>query len=207
MPLSFKRASCFRSRMTRGPLPRRAGARYSCFLRILPRVMNADLLMSVQRAIARNPDRFCAAQWAFARNADRVLRKGHPPEGFRCCIAGHVLLESDTLAERDLLREGGFHTGGALWNRAAAVLEMSVEQGRELFFPSQWDRPFKQRYYLCGQDEEAEVATAYIRYFLQKHGCAEERGTEGGESGPGGDRSPRVPTADERRKVSVEPQL
>lgn len=169
--------------------------------------MNVDLLVSVQRAIARTPHRFCAAQWAFARNADRVLRDGVSPEGFRCCIAGHVLLESDTLTERDLLREGGFHTGGALWDRAAAVLGAGEEQSRELFFPSQWDRPFKQQYYLCAQDEEAEVATAYIRYFLQKCGYAEESGTAEGRSVPGGDRSPRAPALDDRRRTLVEPQL
>jgi hypothetical protein len=133
--------------------------------------MNAALLHVVQRAIARAPDRFCAAQWAFARNADEVLRSAAEPDGFRCCIAGQVLLHSGTLDERGLLREGGFHTGGALWDHAAEAAGLTDAQARTLFFPSQWDRPYKQRYYLCGRDEEAALAVEYIDYFLEQHGA------------------------------------
>ena len=132
--------------------------------------MNADLLQAVQQEIARAPHRFCPAQWAFARNAEAVLRRGAPPDGFRCCIAGHVLLQSRTCTERTLLRKGGFHTGGALWEVAASKAALSSDQGRELFFPSQWDRPYKKRYYLCTRDEEAALATSYIDYFLTKYG-------------------------------------
>ena len=166
--------------------------------------MNVELLTSVRRTIARAPDRFCAAQWAFARNAGRVLEQHESPEGFRCCIAGHVLLEGSALSERDLLREGGFHTGGALWGQAAALLGIGDERSRELFSPSQWDHPFKKRYYLCTQDEEAEVATAYLDYILQTYGATEASQSLSGAAVPTGpDRSPRAPTIDERESVSV----
>ncbi len=137
--------------------------------------MNVELLESVRRAIVYYPDRFCAAQWAFARNAERVLRAGEQPEGFRACIAGHVLLHHGTHSERDLLREGGFHTGGALWERAADALGLNDDRCRELFFPSQWDKPYKQDYYLCASEEESDVAAAYLDYFIQKYGTAGER--------------------------------
>lgn len=137
--------------------------------------MNADLLQAVQHEIARAPHRFCPAQWAFARNAEAVLRRGIAPEGFRCCIAGHVLLQSRTCTEETLLRAGGFHTGGELWEEAASRADLSSDQGRELFFPSQWDSPFKQQYYLCTQSEEAALATSYIDHFLRKHGDASSR--------------------------------
>jgi len=137
-----------------------------------PHDMNVELLESVRQAIVYYPKRFCAAQWAFARNADRVLADDATPQGFKCCIAGHVLLESGRYDERDLLRDGGFHTGGALWERAADVLGIDRDRCRELFFPSQWDKPYKQDYYLCSKDEEATVTAAYLDYFMQKHGEA-----------------------------------
>ncbi|PQJ35832.1 hypothetical protein BSZ35_15610 [Salinibacter sp. 10B] len=131
--------------------------------------MNVALLNAARQSIATVPHRFCAAQWAFARNAEAVLRREASPEGFRCCIAGHVLLETGQFGERELLKTGGFHTGGGLWMHAAERLLLTEAQGRELFFPSQWDRPHKQDYYLCSREEEADVATTYIDYFLQKH--------------------------------------
>jgi len=131
--------------------------------------MNVDLLESVRHVIVHYPKRFCAAQWAFARNADRVLSDGAAPKGFRCCIAGHVLLQHGSHTERDLLEEGGFHTGGALWQQAANAVGIDADRCRELFFPSQWDKPYKQKYYLCTSDEEASVAAAYLDYFIQKH--------------------------------------
>jgi hypothetical protein len=134
--------------------------------------MNVDLLRGVQRAIVQAPDRFCAAQWAFARNADAVLRKGAAPEGFRCCIAGHVLLRAGDHSERDLLRVGGFHTGGELWVDAAHHAGIRPDQGHELFFPSQWDRPYKQQYYLCDSTEEAFLAADYLDHFLNKYDAA-----------------------------------
>jgi hypothetical protein len=165
--------------------------------------MNVNLLESVRQSIARHPDRFSAAQWAFARNADRVLEEGAPPDGFRCCIAGHVLLESGGLSERDLLREGGFHTGGALWDRAAVALDAGEEQCRELFFPSQWDRPFKQKYYLCTRDEEARVATAYLDYFVGKHAPESRRRPSVAAPDYGSDRPPRVSQDTARSAVRV----
>lgn len=141
--------------------------------------MNVDLLEGVQQAIVRAPNRFCAAQWAFARNAEAVLRSGAVPDGFRCCIAGHVLLENGTHSERDLLRAGGFHTGGELWVEAARHASICSEQGRELFFPSQWDRPFKQQYYLCDRAAEASLAADYLDYFLEKYGPDLDRSVDG----------------------------
>ncbi|PSQ97323.1 MAG: hypothetical protein BRD55_03300 [Bacteroidetes bacterium SW_9_63_38] len=131
--------------------------------------MNVDLLQAVQQEIARAPHRFCPAQWAFARNAEAVLRQGAVPEGFRCCIAGHVLLQSRTCTERMLLRKGGFHTGGELWAEAARTAGLSSDQSRELFFPSQWEHPFKQQYYLCAREEEAGLASLYMDHFLSKY--------------------------------------
>ncbi|MFB6247827.1 MAG: hypothetical protein ABEL97_04580 [Salinibacter sp.] len=152
--------------------------------------MNVDLLDRVRQHIAHSPDRFCAAQWAFARNAEQVLRNGASPEGFRCCIAGHVLLHHGTLSERALLREGGFHTGGGVWSRAAQAASISAAQAHELFFPSQWDRPFKRTYYLCSRDEEADLAVSYLDHFLNKHGPA-GRGPSRTET----DRSARAPAS------------
>jgi hypothetical protein len=131
--------------------------------------MNVQLLESVRKKIVLYPDRFCAAQWAFARNATRVLREGAVPDGFRACIAGHVLLENGSHDERDLLEEGGFHTGGTLWKKAARALQIGADPCRELFFPSQWDKPYKQEYYLCAEEEEAHIAAAYLDYFMRKH--------------------------------------
>lgn len=134
--------------------------------------MNVELLESVRQAVVHYPERFCAAQWAFARNAAAVRSDGASPQNFRCCIAGHVLLQHGSHTEAALLEEGGFHTGGALWEQAASALDLDRDGCRELFFPSQWDKPYKQNYYLCSRDEEAEVAAAYLDYFMQKHGGA-----------------------------------
>lgn len=130
--------------------------------------MNVELLESVRHIILVAPERFCAAQWAFARNGERVLREGASPEEFRCCIAGHVLLRSGILNERQLLEAGGFHTGGRLWEQAATALRIDEAQARKLFFPSQWDPPFKYEYYLCPPAAEAEVAAAYLDYFIDE---------------------------------------
>jgi len=137
--------------------------------------MNVDLLENVRQAIVFHPGRFSAAQWAFARNADEVIDDDVHPDGFRCCIAGHVLLQSGTMNERELLQVGGFHTGGELWARAAAALGLTEAQCRELFFPSQWDKPYKQNYYLCSNDQEAVVVASYVEYFIHKYGTAAER--------------------------------
>ncbi|PEN14020.1 hypothetical protein CRI94_08205 [Longibacter salinarum] len=137
--------------------------------------MNVELLESVRQAIVFYPRRFSAAQWAFARNADAVIENDVSPEGFKCCIAGHVLLESDRMTERELLRVGGFHTGGELWDEAARALSLTESQCRELFFPSQWDKPYKQNYYLCSSDDEAEVVASYLEYFVHKYGTDVER--------------------------------
>jgi hypothetical protein len=131
--------------------------------------MNVPLLESVRHAIIHYPARFSAAQWAFARNERAVIDDGATPNGFKCCIAGHVLLESGAFSERELLQEGGFHSGGHLWEQAAEALGLDAACCRELFFPSQWDKPYKQNYYLCPKREEAEVAASYIDYFVAKH--------------------------------------
>jgi len=151
--------------------------------------MNVELLASVRQAVVHYPDRFSAAQWAFARNATAVHTDGARPEGFRCCIAGHVLLQDGAYDERALLTAGGFHTGGAVWKQAAAALDLDDDGCRELFFPSQWDKPYKQNYYLCSRDEEAEVVAAYLDYFMQKYGSMKASATAtdrsaAGESAP-----------------------
>lgn len=165
--------------------------------------MNVHLLEDVQQAIVRTPDRFCAAQWAFARNADAVLRDGAVPDGFRCCIAGHVLLESGSHSERDLLRAGGFHTGGELWTEAARHASICPAQGRELFFPSQWDRPFKQQYYLCDRTEEAGLAATYLDHFLEKYGRDARRTPDEPADVLEGDRGASVPTSRSRSRAPV----
>ena len=134
--------------------------------------MNVRLLQRVRRAIASQPERFCAAHWAFARNTRAVLNAGARPQGFRCCIAGHVLLEGGACDEEELLCRGGFHAPGHLWQRAAEVAGLDRAQRTELFFPSQWDAPFKKQYYLCGRDEEANVCAAHIDHFLEKHAAS-----------------------------------
>jgi hypothetical protein len=131
--------------------------------------MNVRLLHRVRRKIAARPERFCAAHWAFARNKRAVLDAGARPDGFRCCIAGHVLLEGTGYDEKSLLCEGGFHAPGNLWQRAAEAAGLSTDERNELFFPSQWDAPFKKDYYLSGSDEEAGVCADYIAHFLGKH--------------------------------------
>jgi hypothetical protein len=131
--------------------------------------MNVDLLETVRHDILYRPERFCAAQWAFARNGHRVKEHGDAPIGFKCCIAGHVLLRGADFDERALLQRGGFHDGEHLWQQAGTVSGLTTEQRDELFFPSQWDKPYKQDYYLCSRDEEAEIAAAYIDYFISKH--------------------------------------
>jgi hypothetical protein len=100
-----------------------------------------------------------------------------------------VLLCHGALTERTLLREGGFHTGGAVWTRAAHALSIGEAQGRELFFPSQWDRPFKQEYYLCDRDDEADLAVSYLDYFANKHAPSSLPRT-GTEPAPRTDRAP-----------------
>jgi hypothetical protein len=152
--------------------------------------MNVALLTRVRQSIVCAPDQFCAAQWAFARNAERVLRHGARPDGFRCCIAGHVLLEAEVFTRRELLREGGFHTGGEVWTRAARAAALGDDQARALFFPSQWDRPYKQEYYLCDRNEEASLAAEYIEYFVNEHGAARRRVLDPTIGEPEADRPP-----------------
>ncbi len=131
--------------------------------------MNVDLLETVRQDILYRPERFCAAQWAFARNGRRVKEHGDDPIAFKCCIAGHVLLHGAGFNERTLLQRGGFHDGEHLWQQAGDVSGLTTAQRDELFFPSQWDKPYKQDYYLCSRDEEAEIAASYIDYFISKH--------------------------------------
>lgn len=133
--------------------------------------MNVDLLLHIKREILRTPDRFCAAHWAFARNAHDVIRESARPDGFKCCLAGHALLLDGRSDERGLLCRSGLHNSdGSLYQRAGEALRLSRAQQLELFFPSQWDAPFKQRYYLCSRDEETTVCAEYIDYFMDKHG-------------------------------------
>lgn len=137
--------------------------------------MNTKLLERVREEIVLYPQRFSAAHWAFARNAAEVIRREEAPRGFKCCIAGHTLLVSERSSERDLLCRSGLHNNdGSLYQRAGEALGLAKAQRLELFFPSQWDAPYKQEYYLCSREAEAEVCAAYIDYFMSKHGLTAE---------------------------------
>ena len=132
--------------------------------------MNASLLQRVHDHILAEPERFCAAQWAAARNTRCVLERGAAPEGFTCCIAGHVLLLSGLFGERDLLLRSTHFDNGNLSRCAADALGLTAAQYKELFFPSQWADPYRSAYYLSA-DVRAETAACagFIAYFLEKH--------------------------------------
>ena len=166
--------------------------------------MNVRLLQRVRRRIAAQPNRYCAAHWAFARNKRAVVEAGAQPEGFKCCIAGHVLLESageDACDEAELLCRGGFHDPGNLWQRAAETAGLTEAQRNELFFPSQWDAPFKKDYYLSSGAEEAEISAAYIDHFLDKH-APERTWAADRPAVPGGEEERREAEGDVAARVA-----
>lgn len=132
--------------------------------------MNASLLQHVHDHILAEPERFCAAQWAAARNTRRVLERGAAPEGFTCCIAGHVLLLSGRFTERDLLLHSTHFDNGNLSRRACEALGLTQAQYKELFFPSQWTDPYRSAYYLSADVRaEAAACAGFIAHFLEKH--------------------------------------
>ncbi|PSQ92457.1 MAG: hypothetical protein BRD52_05015 [Bacteroidetes bacterium SW_4_67_19] len=165
--------------------------------------MNVRLLQRVRDAIADRPDRYCAAHWAFARNRRAVIEFGARPDHFRCCIAGHVLLEEKggDYDEKGLLCEGGFHDPGHLWQRAAEAAGLTEAQRNELFFPSQWDAPFKKGYYLSSGAEEAEISAAYIDHFLDKH-APERTWAADRPAVPGGEEERREAEGDVAARVA-----
>ncbi|MEM1126098.1 MAG: hypothetical protein AAGI71_05550 [Bacteroidota bacterium] len=132
--------------------------------------MNASLLSLVRSHIAARPDRFDAAQWAWANNVQEVVQEGASPDAFRCCIAGHVLLLSGAYTERTLLADSLIYDAGYLGRKAATLLALTLDQHRELFYPSQWGEPFRRDYYLAqAPSQEAAVAVAYLKHFLDRH--------------------------------------
>lgn len=137
--------------------------------------MNWRLLHQVRQHIARHPERFCAAQWAWARNVQAVLAAGAPPEDFRCCIAGHVLLLGDYCDEATLLRLSVQCDNGFIGREAARLLGISREQARRLFYPTGWPEPYRSRYYqACSYEAEARLALGVLDRWLQA-GADEER--------------------------------
>ena len=132
--------------------------------------MNASLLQRVHDHILAEPERFCAAQWAAARNTRRVLEGVAAPEGFKCCIAGHVLLLSGRFGERDLLLRSTHFDNGNLSRQARDVLGLTPAQYTELFFPSQWADPYRSAYYLSADVQaEAAACAGFIAHFLRQH--------------------------------------
>ncbi len=130
--------------------------------------MNRALLWQVRQHIARYPERFCAAQWAWARNVYAVLAAGASPEGFRCCIAGHVLLLGGYCDEAMLLRLSVQRDDGFIGREAARLLGISREQARRLFYPTGWPEPYRSRYYQAADHEaEAILAVSLLDAWLQ----------------------------------------
>lgn len=149
--------------------------------------MNVSLLQRVHDHILAEPERFCAAQWAAARNTRHVLERGAPPEGFKCCIAGHVLLLSGQFGERGLLLHSTHFDNGNLSQRAREVLGLTQAQYKELFFPSQWTDPYRSAYYLSADVRaEAAACAGFIAHFLEKHA----------------DVRPAIPLADDREPIA-----
>lgn len=148
--------------------------------------MNVQLLQQVKQHILTHPGRFCAAQWAWARNANEVIDRGDAPQGFRCCIAGHVLLLGGRFDERGLLRHSVRCDDGYLGRQASEALQLTEQQRKELFYPSIWAEPFRSQYYLTqGPEAEAGLCAAYIDHFLEQHGPAQAPGlTERAEDRP-----------------------
>ncbi|MDQ7041609.1 MAG: hypothetical protein Q9M35_11790 [Rhodothermus sp.] len=126
------------------------------------------MLRQVRQHIAQYPERFCAAQWAWARNIRAVLMAGAPPEGFRCCIAGHVLLLSNYCDEPTLLRLSVQRDDGFIGRAAARLLGLSREQARRLFYPTGWPEPYRSWYYQAAdQATEAMLAVSLLDAWLQ----------------------------------------
>ncbi|MEM1043687.1 MAG: hypothetical protein AAGI91_13800 [Bacteroidota bacterium] len=135
--------------------------------------MDAALLRRVRTHILDCPERFCAAHWAWVRNGRAVREDGAAPEGFRGCIAAHVLLLSGTFDETGLVRRNLHFDNGTLSAAARDVLGLDGAQYRELFYPSQWPDPFRARYYTTQTPEaEAAVCAAYLADFLGRHAPA-----------------------------------
>jgi hypothetical protein len=132
--------------------------------------MNAALLRRVRTHILAHPERFCAAHWAWVRNGRAVREHGAAPEGFRGCIAAHVLLLSGTYDEVGLVRQHLHFDNGTLSAAARDVLGLDGGQYRELFYPSQWPDPFRAHYYTTSTPEaEADVCADFLADFLTRH--------------------------------------
>ena len=132
--------------------------------------MNVALLRRVRAHIIAHPERFCAAHWAWVRNGRDVRQHGAAPEGFRGCIAAHVLLLSGRYDETGLVRQHLHFDNGTLSAAARDVLDLTPDQYRELFYPSQWPDPFRADYYTTKTAEaEATVCADFLADFLARH--------------------------------------
>jgi hypothetical protein len=132
--------------------------------------MNAALLRRVRAHILAHPERFCAAHWAWVRNGRAVREGREAPEGFRGCIAAHVLLLSGTYDEVGLVRRHLHFDNGTLSAAARDALGLDAGQYRELFYPSQWPDPFRAAYYTTTTAAaEAAVCADFLADFLDRH--------------------------------------
>jgi len=132
--------------------------------------MNTALLRRVAHHIDTHPERFCAAEWAWSTNVQAVVQHDEAPDHFRCCIAGHVLVEGGVLTEQELLRQSVRYDDGHLARLAAVTAKLTDDQRNELFYPALWADPLRSRYYLSAErTEEAAICAAYVRFFVDKH--------------------------------------
>ncbi|MEM8557932.1 MAG: hypothetical protein AAGG50_08920 [Bacteroidota bacterium] len=124
--------------------------------------MRTPLLRQVQAHLLAHPDRLDTAQWAWCRNLRAVLDEGAAPEGFRCCLAGHVLLLDGVYDEPTMLRLSVERDLGFLGRQARTALEATEAEQRLLFYPSQWPRRFREAYYTAPRSEEAQVVAEFL---------------------------------------------
>ncbi|MEL6613327.1 MAG: hypothetical protein AAFQ53_14600 [Bacteroidota bacterium] len=128
--------------------------------------MRTALLRRVQAHLLARPDRLDTAQWAWCRNLRAVLDEGAAPEGFRCCLAGHVLLLDGVYDEPTMLRLSVERDCGYLGRQAREALDATEAEQRLLFYPSQWPKTFRAAYYTASRAEEASVVAAFLDHVL-----------------------------------------
>ncbi|MEM8599052.1 MAG: hypothetical protein AAGF99_03950 [Bacteroidota bacterium] len=128
--------------------------------------MRFALLRRVKAHLLARPDRLDTAQWAWCSNLRAVLDEGVAPEGFRCCLAGHVLLLGGVYDERTLLKLSVERDLGFLGREARVALDATDAEQRLLFYPSQWPKAFREAYYTVPRAEEARVVAAFLDTLL-----------------------------------------
>ncbi|MEM6783669.1 MAG: hypothetical protein AAF624_08045 [Bacteroidota bacterium] len=128
--------------------------------------MRTALLRRVKAHLLARPDRLDTAQWAWCCNLRAVLDEGAAPEGFRCCLAGHVLLLDGVYDEPTMLRLSVERDCGFLGRQARIALDATEAEQRLLFYPSQWPKAFRAAYYTASRAEEAGVVAAFLDHVL-----------------------------------------